>query len=344
MSLESRKKSIAFLRATSLLWLAAGILANTPVEAKATYVIIDVPQATAGTIPAGINNNGDVAGNYFVYSNLKPGVPQVSHGFVRTSDGLISPFDPKQSVGTTVTRLNDSGEVAGYYVDAGNLAHGFLREADGKIVSIDAPGATEGTYVTGINAKGSLVGGFADANGSHGFIRTPGGKFTTFDVAGATVTNPLCISDRGWVAGDYQSGGAYHGFLRTPNGTIDLFDPPNSIDTQPADIDTKETIAGWYDDNDGFHGFIRTRGGAISTFDGSDEGSTFSRGINLHGVVAGQTGISSTRAFFKIRGSRIRTFSPPHSYYSDATGINDSRAITGYFYDRQGTHGYVRIP
>src|SRR5208337_797788 len=80
--------------------------------------------------------------------------------------------------------------VAGYYVDANNLNHGFLRTADGTITTFDAPGAGtsagQGTTVYGMNSSNAIVGIYWDTNNvGHGFLRHPRGTFTTVDAPGA---------------------------------------------------------------------------------------------------------------------------------------------------------------
>lgn len=322
---------------------AALCVAGVPAHARPAYTMFDVPQATAGTLPASINDSDVVAGNYEVYSNFAPGVPEISHGFVRAADGTIATFDPQGSTGTTALRINDSGTIAGWYDDGNNVAHGFLRAPDGTITTIDAPGETGGTYIDDINAKGATTGAYVDGSGAHGFMRTPGGKFTTFDISGGSLIAPDCISDKGWIAGEYQAASAYHGFVRAPDGRITTFDPSNSIDTQPSGIDSKGVVVGWYADNYGFHGFLRAAQGSIAVFDASQPGSTMPRGINAHGEVAGQTGISRTHGFLRSRAGKVKNFSPPNSIYSDADAINDAGTIIGYFQDRHDkVHGYLR--
>jgi hypothetical protein len=66
---------------------------------------------------------GITAGQYFDASNN-------AHGFERFPDGQFANFDaPHAALGSTAgTRpsTNAEGEVAGWYIDAGGLNHGFL--------------------------------------------------------------------------------------------------------------------------------------------------------------------------------------------------------------------------
>ena len=60
----------------------------------------------------------------------------------------IVTFDVPGAVGGTYPMIIlESGPIAGYYLDADGLEHGFLRGADGTITKFDVPG-TGGTYGT----------------------------------------------------------------------------------------------------------------------------------------------------------------------------------------------------
>ena len=73
---------------------------------------------------------------------------------------------------------NDFGAIAGFYVDSGNAAHGFVRNPFGKITEFDPPGAGtgagQGTTIQYINAWGAISGWYSDSNNvNHGFLRLP---------------------------------------------------------------------------------------------------------------------------------------------------------------------------
>jgi hypothetical protein len=61
--------------------------------------------------------------------------------------------------------------MVGYYFDASNNVHGFLKVGD-IYTPFDYPGANA-TYPSGINTSGQIVGTYSDASGGHGFIATP---------------------------------------------------------------------------------------------------------------------------------------------------------------------------
>ncbi len=128
-----------------------------------------------------INAGGEVAGVSGIYPDF--------HGFTRDPGGTITSFDVPGAGGLlSVSRINRSGEIAGWYDDSGHIRHGFVRTADGTVVSFDAPGAGtgvfQGTYASDINNEGEIVGGYSDEGSTkHGFFRTPDGTVTPFDIA-----------------------------------------------------------------------------------------------------------------------------------------------------------------
>jgi hypothetical protein len=66
--------------------------------------------------------------------------------------------------------------MAGTYVDASGVNHGFLRLKSGAITTFDVAGAGEasgqGTIPTCNNPSNAIVGFYVDGNGGvHGFLR-----------------------------------------------------------------------------------------------------------------------------------------------------------------------------
>ena len=140
--------------------------------------------------------------------------------------------------------INDSGAITGYYLDANNVYHGFLRSPDGKFTTLDAPGADltpgdfNGTLPNAINDAGAITGVYYDANNEgHGFLRSPEGAFTTFDVTGGTIgtTTPIALNLEGAIVGYYlDQNGVFRRFLRRPDGTFETWSGPGACDASPA--------------------------------------------------------------------------------------------------------------
>src|SRR5947209_2223191 len=154
----------------------------------ATFTTFDAPGAGTGpgqgTFATSLNPAGAITG-YYADAN------SVFHGFLRAPDGSLTTFDAPGAgagadlrQGTFPKSINPTGAITGYYIDARNLIHGFLRSSEGAITTFDAPdvGAFLGTFALSINATGAIAGYyFGGATlGYHGFLRAPDGAFTTF--------------------------------------------------------------------------------------------------------------------------------------------------------------------
>ena len=121
----------------------------------------------------------------------------VAHGYVRASDGTFTTFDAPGAgtgagQGTFAGDINPSGTIAGFYIDASGVNHGFVGTPS-AFITFEAPGAGTGpgqgtlvATVSGINPLGAITGNYFDAsNVFHGYVRAPGGTFTTFEAPGA---------------------------------------------------------------------------------------------------------------------------------------------------------------
>jgi hypothetical protein len=217
--------------------------------------------------------------------------------------------------------INEEGTVTGYYLDANNVYHGFVRCPDGKITTFDAPGADtnagdyNGTFPSAINDAGAITGFYVDTSGAaHGFLRRPAGTFTTFDVpeglSGTTI--PIALNLEGAVVGHYDDKkyGVARPFLRNPDGTFvapawsvngecDAGSATDSCYGSSAfSINYFGTISGGYEDNSGnfvAHGILRSAGGKVTTYEVPGAGTGLyqgtgcpgcSRPVNVFGEVA----------------------------------------------------------
>jgi hypothetical protein len=300
-----------------------------PQGSVGNFTTIDVSVAGTGvlqgTFPISINAAGDIAGIY-----ITPGI--VAHGFVRTADGTVTPFDVTPGAGTGYAQgtfpfsINTAGDIVGMYSDAKNVYHGFLRAADGAITTLDDPYASpaghNGTNLMGINTAGAIAGFYRDASAVyHGFVRAANGVTTPFDAPDAGTgtyagTEPISINAAGDITGVYVvsyvlHAAVYHGFVRAANGVITEFDAPGAgtgtghyRGTFPISINRWGTIAGTC----AGHGFVRAANGTITTFEAAGAGPG-------PGVFQGTGGVS----------------------------INELGDIAGFYADASGVlHGFVR--
>ena len=179
-------------------------------------------------------------------------------------DGLIG-----QAKESWAFSINARGDIAGVYVDATDVTHGYLRHAGGRVEEIAYPGGFD-TEAFGVNNFGVVIGLYTDAEGNaHAFKRTDG-VYENIDVAGGLVTVPLSINDWGQVAGEYVKtpDTAGFGYIQYPGGRTTFHTAPGSAPEQSyfISINNRRDVLGTYTDEAGAtHNFIR-QGGAYVPF------------------------------------------------------------------------------
>ena len=229
---------------------------------------------------ANINSAGEIAGFYTDENN-------VYHGFVRYGDGKIETFNVPQAStlpnfapqGTQValeSGLNNDGAITGWYNDANQAVHGYVRAPDGTITLFDDPvggtGPFQGTYGGSINSEGAIAGGAIDGNYvDHGFFRDPDGRLKTFeaphsgDVPGTFQgTFGVGINSAGTIAAYVTDPSDVSlGAVRDPDGNFISFEVKSAAalsagqGTTPQGINAAGLVPGYYTDNNNVnHGFV----------------------------------------------------------------------------------------
>lgn len=206
---------------------ASGVTHSFLRQRDGTLTEFDAPGAVSGTEAEGINDEGTIVGGYADASG-------VYHGFIRAVDGTFSEFDAPSGTrddfpgpGTLAASVNKKGWIAGVYIDASNVWHGFARDPGGTITAFDAPdagkGTDQGTAAVEINSRDRITGWYLDSSSVyHGFVREKDGSIKEFDAPGAGTgpglgTLGLAINRYNVISGwDQDDNGVYHGFLRVP--------------------------------------------------------------------------------------------------------------------------------
>jgi hypothetical protein len=271
--------------------------------------------------------------------------------------------------GTLATSINSAGTVAGYYLDAAGVYHGFVRAATGTFTSFEAPKAGthagQGTIPFAINSGGVITGYYFDASKvTHGFVRAANGAITSFDPPGAANTEALSINSAGVITGYFlDSSGAHHGFVRAANGAITTLNNPGGSDTVSYAInDPCGAITGFFSVFNGFSdhssGLVRYPDGTFGDFDAPNAGQgmgqgTFAISINsapcpsiagfyvdisnvYHGFLRGPDG---TFATFDAQGAGTGA-----QQGTQPRSINSANTVAGIFLDSIGAnHGFVRV-
>ena len=76
------------------------------------------PFGSTSSQALGINNLGDIVGDYFDAGGAM-------HGYLDVG-GAFTSFDPTGSTATTANGINDNGQIVGFFVDANDNTVGFL--------------------------------------------------------------------------------------------------------------------------------------------------------------------------------------------------------------------------
>src|SRR5579863_2496346 len=221
-------------KVASIVFLACGLAsAQTITSFSAPGAGTGAGQGTGGF---GINPQGTVVGSFLDDGNVFHGYQCVSGcGSTSTFTTFNAPgAGTAANQGTITFSINLFGVTTGYYIDASNVAHGFVTAAPfTNFVTLTDPDAGEGpgqgTFAGNVNLRGEIAGSYIDAGGvSHGFVTSPPyHTFTSFDPEGSVNTlMPVAsaLNLEGEVDGTYlDANGTFHGFVRAGNGTITEF-------------------------------------------------------------------------------------------------------------------------
>jgi probable HAF family extracellular repeat protein len=265
---------------------------------RGRYIPFEAPDPRVQIFPTGINNRGEIVGEYIIASRKESIM-------LRDRRGRITSFDVPGGRGTEATDINDRGQIVGTYSEDTPIVNNSARPraylldrlGRGEFTRIDFPDAAV-TVAAGVNNRGQVVGGYLDANGTpHGY-RWDKGRFTTIDVPGAVGTMLGDINDRGEIVGVYSDDpddptGAtgVHGFLLS-RGDFTTFDAPGVPLTQPSAINNRGQVVGsTVSDPAGteLHGFLLAAGpaGPFTPIDFPGAPNTVAVGINDRGQIVG---------------------------------------------------------
>jgi hypothetical protein len=267
-----------------------------------------------GTIPTGINNEGDIVG-YYTDAN------GAYHGFVRSGRGRFRVIDdPSSSSSPSATiaqAINDWGTVVGFWFDSNFNYHGFVHQVDGSFTTVDPPGDVFAQCYH-INDLGEVAGDWSDAATltSHGMLLHSDGKLVTFDAPNAVKDTfgglGQALNLWGSFAGTYADANyGVHGYVRYANGKFAEFTAP---------------------------------GGGTSGFQG-----TWSASLNLLGTVVGysvEPNGSTADGYVRFADGTLTLANAPVAGQQStiAWAINDFNEFTGFWYDANGAeHGFIAL-
>jgi hypothetical protein len=258
----------------------------------------------SGTFPTSINDSGWIAGYY--WGGTVPGY----HGFLRSPQ--ITTLDVPgagtgQTQGTKALSINNTGQIAGVYIDAQSVQHGFVRDASGNYTTIDVPGGVSVTNVF-INQSGVIAG--------------------TYLAAGA--------------GEDLQTG-----FVRDTFGNIATFSAPPSVELFVTGINSIGQIAGYSYPTGDPEPFMRDEFGDITTFNvlGWDMSAGIEDNGNSVGSV--RVGTTTQRGWQATSTGAVSFFKEPNAgvWGTVPTCVSGNGKVAGYYTDSQGIeHNFVMHP
>jgi len=243
--------------------------------------------------------------------------------------------------GTTVIAIDTTGDVAGTYIDANGVYHGFVFSGSGTLTTFDVPGAGTtkglGTFVAAMDTAGDVTGYYSVApyGLTHGFVRAANGTITSFDATtSGGNTAATGINSLGAITGNTAGPG---GFVRSAGGAISTFAVP--VPGQPSSdvysttgvaINTAGVIAGRYSDYSGVsHGYVRSANGTITTFDPSNVATTNpSTTKNVYNEYVGTLPTSIDTAG-DIAGTYTDTTGARHGFLRTANGTITTFDVPG---------------
>jgi uncharacterized membrane protein len=273
-----------------------------------------IPYVVQGSFLLGINDRGQISGNYGDPNNLTHGL-LLSHGrwtsFDDPSAGTVPILSMGFFPGTDAVKANNQGQIVGFYIAQNNVEHSFVLSG-GRFTTIDPPGAvnnpgptfTNVDQAADINDPGQIVGGYTDKSGdTHGYLLCKG-RYTALDdpSANGVFTFADAINNGGQIVGIYSNQasastgttGVVHSFLLS-DGHYYTLDDPNAGQgagqgTFAEGINNYGQITGYYVDGAGnVHGFVLSHGQytTLNDPDPAAAGGIIPAGINDEGQIVG---------------------------------------------------------
>jgi hypothetical protein len=174
-----------------------------------TFGTINISGSFGNFYATGINESGAVAGHYNGYSTAAFADEDTAFLYEGgTFTSLANPAAEDQDL--TITGINDSNEIVGWFFDALTNTEQGLIYNDGTYTTLSGPGPDEGVEAMAINDSGEVVGidytpaGFDET--AKGFIYNDDSYTTLTGPPGAAEVVPVAINNSGEVAGYYALG------------------------------------------------------------------------------------------------------------------------------------------
>lgn len=344
------------------------------------YKSIVVPRSVNFTRCNGINDAGEIVGDFFGRDNFYHGYTDIGgtitqydlpggRGNFSTSlfgvnnngdfagaagggtlgatnegfvviGGTVTTFYGSGTDNTFVNAINDSDVAAGQYFDASGNTYGFTWAA-GTLTPISFPGAAQ-TAALGINNAGEVTGYYIGTNSQvHGFTEI-GGVYTTSQLQSVDGINA-----KGAITGYYTGpNAATYGYLGVPvSFRPTAVNVHNAMDTRIYGVNNAGAMVGYYTTSSNVNHGMMLVGNTVTNIDDPNAAnhSTICEGINTTNQVVCSYADSSnlTHGVLWVNGT-FTEIPISGAIQVEAFGINDSGDISGAFEDSMGLeHGYL---
>jgi hypothetical protein len=267
--------------------LASAAATQAAAPAITVLTTFDYPGAGNSTTPYGINNRGDVAGDFVDASGVR-------RGFIRYSNGNFSApiVEPDDTGSFTRARgINSARAIDGDFFNvADNAFHGYILSG-GVFTQFDiGPGLS--TDLFGLNDAGNFVGAYGSTGQpTLGFVNIAG-TTTVITIPGQTDSFADAINNSNQVVGEYDMGSGlpFQGFFRDSNGALTFpIAVPRATTTSPNGLSDLGLIVGRYTKADNIdHGFLLKLPRTFVGFDYPGATGTSLNGINKSGLICGR--------------------------------------------------------
>jgi len=253
----------------------------------------------------------------------------------------------KTALETDTFAVNNSGMIAGDYVDSSNVQHGMIL-AGTKLTTIDhANCVTSGGYDAGaiafygINSEGAASGWCTSTKTGvyQGFVYS-GGKFTVIKFPKSNATQAIGINDKGDVVGLYlDSSGVQHGFVKR-GAKYTSIDVTGDSSSEAWGINNSGEITVFAIGTAGGYQSFLYNGKTFKQISDPKAGTsgTIARIVNNKGDVAGAYFNSAAAEIgFFLYGGKYYDVIDPKATATRPDGLNDKLEIVGRYTNSSGS-------
>lgn len=281
---------------------------------------------------------------------VNPAAAQSDYEFARLAPDRDWSFVDVSIPGADQVRIqaiDDAGNVAGWFYDADDVAHGFVMAADGTVRVIDIPGA-ESTFIYAMNNAGDVGGTFftegSEWGVSTGFVLSANGTLNFIDVLNAISVTVTGLNEQGDIGGHFSEVSTpAQGFVQTAGGSVTTFGAPWAADGSGSyvrDIDSNGNAAGYFSTDSGRianAGFVRSSDGTFTDIRYFIPSFSLQvHAMNDLGDVAGYTeDVDGRDRPFVLTPDGVWTEvdHPDYPYNFQITALNNRGEIAGWYSD-----------